>query len=414
MTAVFRALRPDEREECLDLWLRVWPGYANRTYFERYFYGDVGWLPYYTQVAECDGRLVSTVHICNRTVACGEFRLNMGGIANVATLPEYRGRGYNTGCLKNAIEVMEADAMDFALLFTGINAYYRKFGFANLPRGRTSVRIRPDFKRPLSRFTIRPAASRDIYALRRIYSAYNHDRPIAVQRSEAYWRDWMRFDPRNLPSGLMVATVGSGDIAGYVCTGGFSSAAPYDSDDSSVRVIELCIDTKLEYQEEEVTRSLLNEVIVGLLCSGTRKLVLEIANTPAVLAVLADAAELRGIEHTIMSSSMVRLLHHDNLLKSVCMCASERWRNAGSPAGKLTFETPYGRAVLDATGTLPRMADAAVDSAQLDAPISQSDLFSLLFGTVDSHLAPYSVQSQLLMSALFPKCDMVYWGADGF
>src|SRR5689334_12099346 len=112
-----RALQPEEREACLDLWCTVWAA-DSRPYFRRYFYGDVEWLPYYTQVAVVEGKIVSAVHICKRSVACGEFRLTMGGIANVATLPEYRGQGYNTACLQHAIAVMEGDAMDFSLLFT--------------------------------------------------------------------------------------------------------------------------------------------------------------------------------------------------------------------------------------------------------------------------------------------------------
>ena len=75
----------------------------HRRLFPALFRGRVEWLPYYTQVAVDAGRIVSAVHICRRTVACGDFRLTMGGIANVATLPEYRGKGLNTACLRAAI-----------------------------------------------------------------------------------------------------------------------------------------------------------------------------------------------------------------------------------------------------------------------------------------------------------------------
>ena len=259
MTEIYRALRVQEREECLNLWVSVWPGEGSRAYFERYFYGDVEWLPYYTQVAECDGRLVSAVQICKRVVACGDFSLTMGGIANVATLPEYRGRGYNTGCLKNAIEVMEADAMDFSLLFTGINAYYRTFGFVDLTRVRTSVRVLPNSQPTLSKYEVRPAEARDMPAIRRIYKTYNRDRPITVHRSEAYWRDWIRFDPENPPGSLLVAFAGSGALAGYAYSGVFNSAVPYDAGDAEVRIIELCVDSSSADDEAAVTRALFEQ-----------------------------------------------------------------------------------------------------------------------------------------------------------
>ena len=121
----------------------MWPGEGSPAYFRRYFYGDVECLPYYTQVGVLDGKIVSAVHICKRTVACGEFQLTMGGIANVATLPEYRGRGYNTRCLQSAIAVMEADAMDFSLLFTGIDDYYRRQGYETLSVEELYGSIRP-------------------------------------------------------------------------------------------------------------------------------------------------------------------------------------------------------------------------------------------------------------------------------
>src|SRR5579862_21490 len=139
-----RAIHAEEREECLALWCTVWPGDSD-AYFRRYFYGDVEWLPYYTQVGVLDGKIVSAVHICKRSVACGDYRLTMGGIANVATLPEYRGRGYNMQCLKRAIEIMEADAMDFSLLGTGINDYYARQGFVTWPYPWLACKIDADF-----------------------------------------------------------------------------------------------------------------------------------------------------------------------------------------------------------------------------------------------------------------------------
>ena len=63
----------------------------------------------------------------------------MGGIANVATLPEFRGKGYSTACLKQTIAVMEGDAMDFSLLFTGINGYYERQGYISRKRDNITV-----------------------------------------------------------------------------------------------------------------------------------------------------------------------------------------------------------------------------------------------------------------------------------
>src|SRR2546423_699810 len=123
MSQTVRAIRERELEECLDLWTAVFPE-DGRHFFSRYFFGDIDFQPEYTRVCEVDGRLVSAVQIVKRIVSCGDCALTMGGIANVATLPAYRGRGCAAACMKQAVEIMAVDAMDFSLLFTGIHDFY--------------------------------------------------------------------------------------------------------------------------------------------------------------------------------------------------------------------------------------------------------------------------------------------------
>ena len=136
--------------------------------------------------------------------------------------------------------------------------------------------------------------------------------------------------------------------------------------------------------------------------------------TPAVRRALADIAGQDGINQNPISTGMVRLLNRDNLLNSICMCSSERWRSAGSPAGKLAFETPYGFATLDADGSLPFVTSADAFGFESVTPMSQSSLFGLLFGSLGPHQATSEISLHPLISALFPSRDMVYWGVDGF
>lgn len=423
--AVFRALREEEREACLQLWCTVWPGENSPAYFRRYFYGDVEWLPYYTQVAEVEGRLVSAVQICKRRVGCGPFTLTMGGIANVSTLPEFRGKGYNTGCLKRAIAVMEADAMDFSLLFTGINAYYARQGYADLPRRRMQGTVKPDFTPRPSPYTVRAAEARDLPAVRTIYDHYNRHRPIAVQRSEAYWRDWVRIDPEHPPENLLVAVAGDGEIMGYVRTGVFSSAVPYSAEEVQTRLIEFGSRGATPEAERALAEALLDAVTDRMPPAQTRVLRLEIALEPAVLNVLAGILQQK--EESLAASGMVRLLHRDNLLRSMTMVWNERWIAAGRPTGVLTFDTPYGRTRLVAEGAFLRVLP--VDSLEYETEtaevLPQSAFFGLLFGTLsperamplgnasgESRTLPVTLHP--LLTALFPPQAMVYWGADGF
>lgn len=405
MRVEVRAIKESEREECVNLWCTVWPGETAENYFRRYFYGDVEWLPYYTQVAIVDGRLVSAVQICKRTVACGDFLLTMGGIANVATLPEYRGQGYNSLCLHSAIAVMEADAMDFSLLFTGIQDYYARFGYAILPRTQLYGTIRPDFVPRSTPLTVRQANAEDLPAIRALYDSYNRKRPIAVQRYEAYWRDWMNIEPDKLPALLFVAINPQGAICGYANCGTFRSAKPYAADEVQVRIMELGTN---EESESETTAVLLEASAARFQAEGATVLRLDIAPEPAVLNALKTI--LSATETSSSSSGMVRLLHRENLLRSLTIGLNERWIAAGRPTGALVFETPYGTVGLDANGTFLRV----LSEIEADRVLSQSALFGLLFGSLRPEQATSDTELYPLLTALFPPQAAVYWGADGF
>jgi GNAT superfamily N-acetyltransferase/L-amino acid N-acyltransferase YncA len=405
MTFEVRSLQESEREECLALWNTVWPGDGDG-YFRRYFYGDVEWLPYYTRVGVLDGRLVSAVQICKRTVACGDYRLTMGGIANVATLPEFRGHGYNTRCLQSAIEVMEADAMDFSLLFTGINGYYAREGFDTIMRRGRSGTIRADVTPASGDYTVREAEPADVEAIYRIYDSYNRERPIAVQRTPAYWRDWIGTSAAHLPPDLLVAVDRDGMVRGYVQSGVFRSAKPYNAEAVGVRIIELGVERPGD--ELPVTRALLEAVAVRSLAQGGTTLKLNVGDEPAIDSVLADL--LAEQETHESGSGMARLLHRENLLRGFAPQWNERWLAADRPQGRLDFTTPYGPVRIDATGNLVRVAP-------VDEPgdlLPQAMLFALLFGVATPQQVTEREDLHPLLAALFPRQGAIYYGADGF
>jgi len=77
-----------------------------------------------------DGRVVGSVYWTPRELGRpGGGTLRAGGVANVATAPEARGRGLVRALLARAVEQMEQDGGDVALLFTGTPDVYRSSGF---------------------------------------------------------------------------------------------------------------------------------------------------------------------------------------------------------------------------------------------------------------------------------------------
>jgi predicted N-acetyltransferase YhbS len=421
-----RALQPREQAACISLWRAVWPG-DNEAYFRRYFEGDVEWLPYYTQVAVDGGRIVSAVHVCKRTVACGDFRLQMGGVANVATLPEYRGRGLNRACLRAAIGVMEADAMDFALLFTGINGYYAKEGFATVPRTRLRCTLRAGRKPVPTGIEVRPAQADDLGQLFAIYDAYNAVRPIAVQRSPAYWRDWVGMTPATLarPDPPLVAVFADGRIAGYVTyqanfyqghqvTEDYAHVTEYGAlpdgnpgkSGASLRT-EPAANDRCE-SGDAIALALLGAVSERATESGKRELHLNIALDAPVRAAAATLCE--SCVETVTESAMGRLLHRDSLLRSLLLEWNDRWIEAGRPGGELAFESPYGPVGIDAPGQFLRVRTDDVPAMRM----SHSTLLTLIFGAMTAEQAAPDPSVVPQLGALFPPRDSVYWSADGF
>ncbi len=402
MNIEFRPIKENERKECLALWYTVFSRETDG-FFERYFTGDVEWLPYYTQVAVLDGKLVSAVQTVKRTVACGDFRLTMGGIANVATLPEYRGKGYNQELLKRAIEVMEADAMDFSMLGTGINTYYAKLGYSTLECPVLEGDIKTQIAPSNSDYTIREATGDDLPAIRAVYDLYNAKAPIAVQRYEAYWRDWMRVTPEKPLPNCLVAENDLGDIVGYLSVSAFQrqETSGLSGVEFGVRRGQLS-----EQQEKAVSHALFAEAI--------RR-----GDSPArfqwqvgIEALVAET--LRGLlireDWGRKTGWMVRLLHRTNLMQSFTLAWNESWTAAGRPKGTVSIQTPYGTTTIDANGNFLRV----IDDDNTPNAMPQETFFGLLFGTLDLDNGAGDSQTTVLLRALFPPRSFVYWNRDGF
>lgn len=211
MTPVFRDLRPDEQVECLDLWAQVFS--PSHDYFERYF-RDPLWQPRYTRVCEVDGKLVAAMQVVRRPVRLADGQiLWMAGIANVATLPEYRGRGYASQLLLDLHRVMDSEDFAFGLLFTGIHDFYARHGWERLPLPLYQATPAPV---DTSGWRFRAAEPNDLPALQRWYEAFYADHPLSVLRDDAYWRVWTRWHDPKWRSKFYLAEDTSGAPRGYL------------------------------------------------------------------------------------------------------------------------------------------------------------------------------------------------------
>ena len=92
--------------------------------YRGYIEGDPTWSPSQTPVVVVEGRIVSMLRIWDRWVHLGTTPVRMGGIGDVNTHPDYRGRGIATRLMEHAAEYMRDDGYDLGLLFTEIPARF--------------------------------------------------------------------------------------------------------------------------------------------------------------------------------------------------------------------------------------------------------------------------------------------------
>lgn len=396
-----RSLHESEKDECIALWCNVFKFDDNLRYFRRYLYGDIDWNPEYTQVGELDGKIVSAAHVVKRIVACGEYRLTMGGMANVSTLSEHRGNGYNTACLKQVLKVMEADAFDFSTLGTGIPAYYERLGYATLTMPRIKADIPKSLPFPSSYLTrIRPAQTLDMEAIQTLYRTYNTFRSLTVQRTPIYWRDWLEISPLSPPEDVYVAEEERGKIVGYI-------KAHLDGKEG-IGIAELAYADGYEEAAEDMIYQLLDPNSAPEKFNGRNVLSLECALDSAVLRTAEKLLGTREINYE--DHSMGRVLHRDNLLRSFLPQWSERLRNAGSPSGILTFHTPYG-----AVRIIVKDGEVSLSTPEDDqGAFSHGTLLKLLLGVLPANKVSNNLELLPLLEAMFPLQASAYYSADGF
>jgi GNAT superfamily N-acetyltransferase len=198
-----RPLSVSEHALALDLWGTVFS--VERAYFERYYLADPWYRPGDTLGGFADNKaLVSAVHICRRQLAVSPMRsLFCGGIANVATLPEYRNIGISHKLLTSATKFMEDQKMQFSLLSTSVPNHYAALGWEAVPL--------PYCELKSSEFHIeilqKESTGYDMVALQELYAA--GARPYQLIRTPSYFDNWVQREWRK-PGCRVVAIPGKG------------------------------------------------------------------------------------------------------------------------------------------------------------------------------------------------------------
>lgn len=199
----FRSLRPDE----LDRWAAhcgevFFAGSGE--YFLAHWHNDP-WRDLNGIFVAADGdRIVSTVRVFRRKVWLLGEQVPMGGVGEVSTHPDFRGRGLAGTLLGMAVDYMVREGLAVSLLFADAHGFYRKHGWECLPK--PMVKYARASAPPCAGRAARPD---DLPALMAVEAASAKTDWMAVRTEPAYWQTWIAAELDR----CVVATEGGSVIA---------------------------------------------------------------------------------------------------------------------------------------------------------------------------------------------------------
>jgi predicted N-acetyltransferase YhbS len=209
-----------------DMWLKTFeydPGYHKELAF----------------VAEKDGRIVSHVQLVERELKVGAgSTLRIAGVANVATLKDYRRSGISTQLLTHALDFARNKGFHASALFTGAqipaHRIYVRLGFSDVYHPLLLFR---DFKPPLTwngnnakgefaqgSIEVRESNEKDDPSLLRIYEKfYSSYEGLAIRDKETWKRKFRNlfvyecpfYEEESRPENILVAERVEEGIIGY-------------------------------------------------------------------------------------------------------------------------------------------------------------------------------------------------------
>ncbi|WP_368504323.1 enhanced intracellular survival protein Eis [Alkalihalophilus sp. As8PL] len=163
-----------------------------------------------------DQKVAAKLHLLPHYVYLQGEKWKMGGIAGVATYPEYRRNGYVKALLSHSLEAMKSKGMTLSMLHPFDVAFYRKYGWELFSNRLTTTLKKSDLKR-----------KREVYGkikrwspegehpdLSAIYERYASQFSGMLVRDAAWWKTVVSdmqaaayYDESGIASGFMLYVI---------------------------------------------------------------------------------------------------------------------------------------------------------------------------------------------------------------
>jgi len=238
MAVTVRAVHPSEFEQLYDL---LWRSFERhylrdaRDYFSPFYEKDPFMDEELVRVVRADGGgLAASVTIFDRTVLIEGRPVRMGGIGNVATHPEHRGKGLAGLLLDDCVELMKKKGFGVSLLFAGPVPLYEKHGWMSLDAFSWdfSGLKPPAVERGLS---VRPVSwSSERLEVYNLHKGFIQRHNFPTDRNMAYWNNYVwEFKDRHCD---LIGVFRSDELLAY-------AIVDHDWKESSTWLKELCCTT---------------------------------------------------------------------------------------------------------------------------------------------------------------------------
>ena len=403
-----RSVLKSELEETIHLNCLVFrsDGY---TRYQQYVEDDCSYQLDQTRVVVVDKRVVATLRIWERRMRIGSSIVTMGGIGGVCTHPDYRGLGYATELMKNAVEYMQNANYDIGVLFSIIpGKFYSNLGWA--PLILEGFQIVPhhigtfeDTNWRVEKFD----EARDLNQVATLYDKYNLCHSGTIVRPRSYWD----MAPTRLRDVLPSIVVRHKDmLSGYL---------NFHIEDKKARILEVAFDREDPTSLSTLVMYLLNicdqqqvETIYGAIPYQHPFVDLVVEGCAGDLFLTGDSA---------MMLYVVNLL---SLLRKLLPELQSRVDASGPQLQPVSIciETHDQQAIL-------RLHDSGIlqifdlDEEAVCVKLPDRFFWRMLLGkaswdqveqTLKVHGLSVSEEVSTLFSVLFPQKMVVFWGPDHY
>ncbi len=140
------------------------------------------------RVVTLDGKIISALIIIPAEILINGFKVKMGGLGGVCTLPDYRRRGYAGELLRYTVREMRRLGFITSALYPFSFAYYRKFGW-ELASNVCLYKIDPSNLPPFrEKEKVKEYSPEDLPAIKKIYGENIRAKNCCFVRSDLYWK----------------------------------------------------------------------------------------------------------------------------------------------------------------------------------------------------------------------------------